>query len=111
MKLLQAGPALIGICWLAVPAASPKAADQPRAGAAVRELISQLGAKEFLTREQASAALEQQGDAALPALRQALAESRDLEIRVRAERLIAAIEQRHRPRYALQRILTHAQAS
>jgi hypothetical protein len=84
LNLLQAGLVLAGIGWLAAPAASPLAADQLHAGEPVRELIARLGAKDFCTRELASAALEQQGEATPPGLRQALAANPDLEIRVRA---------------------------
>lgn len=111
MNLFQAGLVLVAVGWLAASVASPQIAEQPRAGDAARELLARLGAKDFRTREQASAALEQQGDAALPVLRQALAENCDLEIRTRAERLIAVIEARNRSRHSLQRILTHVQQS
>jgi hypothetical protein len=56
----------------------------------IERLIHQLGAADFAEREAASAALEQVGAKALPALRQA-ATGRDLEVRRRAAWLVEKI--------------------
>jgi hypothetical protein len=55
-------------------------------------LIQQLGSKAFTEREAASKALEAEGERALDALRAAAIISHDLEIRVRARRLVTVIE-------------------
>ena len=57
-------------------------------------LIRQLGHAKFVQREAASKELEALGAAALPALRQAAAYSKDAETRRRAETLVAVISQR-----------------
>ncbi|MBL8796368.1 MAG: hypothetical protein JNM56_20890 [Planctomycetia bacterium] len=94
--------------WLLIAVSGFAAANQPTP---IADLIARLGAQEFRTREQASAALEQQGEAALPSLRRARAETADPEVRVRAERLIEVIEQRNRARHALQQIVRGLQQS
>lgn len=65
-----------------VHAASPRSAEQ---------LVEDLGSRSFATREDSTRQLRDLGDEALPALRQA-ADSRRLEVRLRAARLIEAIE-------------------
>jgi len=57
-------------------------------------LIADLGDEEFATREAATAALERLGEAALPALRQAVADSDDLEIRRRAGAIVEQMDYR-----------------
>jgi len=63
------------------------AADPP----SIEKLIEQLGSKSFPERERATKALRVRGPAALPALRKAL-ESKDEEVRKRAETLIPPLE-------------------
>jgi hypothetical protein len=58
----------------------------------VSQLIKQLGDDEFAKREAASHALAKVGEPALAALRKAAAASEDAEVRLRARRLIARIE-------------------
>jgi len=57
----------------------------------IDKLIEQLGSKSFPVRERATKALRERGVAALPAVRKAL-ESKDEEVRKRAEGLIPAME-------------------
>jgi len=59
----------------------------------IARLIDQLGDEEFDKRVAAGKALAKIGEPALPALRQAL-DSKDAEVRSRAERLLAAIARR-----------------
>jgi uncharacterized protein (TIGR03067 family) len=76
--------ALIGGC---VAAAPPARVDTKRIAALVR----QLGDEEFDRREEATRALNDVGEPALPALRLAVAKSDNLEIRRRARRLTEVI--------------------
>jgi hypothetical protein len=73
--------ALVGVAPLA-------AADPPPS---IERLIEQLGSPSFPTRERATKALRERGPEALPALRKAL-ESKDEEVRKRAEGLIPGLE-------------------
>ncbi|HEX3148280.1 MAG TPA: hypothetical protein VHR66_09350 [Gemmataceae bacterium] len=57
----------------------------------IDKLVEQLGSPSFPTRERATKQLKERGVAALPALRKAL-ESKDEEVRKRAETLIPAME-------------------
>ncbi|PHQ34562.1 hypothetical protein [Rhodopirellula bahusiensis] len=57
----------------------------------IAELIAQLGAPEFAVREQATAELRELANDALPALRTAVIEHDDLEVRLRAENVAAGI--------------------
>src|SRR5687767_7636108 len=57
----------------------------------VEKLVEQLGSSSFPARERATKALRERGPAALPALRKAL-ESKDEEVRKRAEALIPPLE-------------------
>jgi hypothetical protein len=59
----------------------------------VGDLIKELGDERFIKREKASKALEEIGEAALPGLRKAAA-SKNEEIRLRAQRLVANIEKK-----------------
>jgi WD40 repeat protein len=77
---------------LAAPNDPPRPAEQPLA-AEIARLIAQLGDDQFDKREEASKRLVEIGEPALPALRQAL-DSKDAEVRTRAERLLAAIARR-----------------
>jgi hypothetical protein len=61
-----------------------QAADAGRLG----RLLADLGSEEFPVREKAQAGLEELGDLAEPALRQALADKPALEVRRRMERLL-----------------------
>jgi WD40 repeat protein len=54
----------------------------------LRRLLADLGGEEFPVREKAQAGLEELGDLAEPALRQALADKPMLEVRRRVERLL-----------------------
>jgi hypothetical protein len=58
----------------------------------VAKLIRQLGADDFRSREQASAALEKLGGAVLPSLRKALQTPTELEVKRRLERAVRRIE-------------------
>jgi hypothetical protein len=55
-----------------------------------QKFIPRMGADDFATREKATAQLRAAGDKALPVLREA-AKSKDVEIRSRAEQLVAAL--------------------
>jgi hypothetical protein len=57
----------------------------------IEKLIEQMGSRSFQERERATKALKERGHIALPALRKAL-ESKDEEVRRRAESLIPAME-------------------
>src|SRR5262245_23854510 len=59
----------------------------------VRRLLADLDSPKYAVRQQASAAVEDLGQAVLPALRAHLAANPSLEVRRRLERLIALIEQ------------------
>src|SRR5687768_14601591 len=72
---------------LAVVAGSAYADDPP----SVEKLVEQLGSPSFAARERATKLLRDRGPAALPALRKA-AESKDEEVRKRAEALIPPLE-------------------
>jgi hypothetical protein len=84
-------PALLlglGLAGLALPL--PAAAPPSDPGATAR-LVAQLGSAEYAEREAATEALAAIGEVALPALRKAAA-SPDMEVRMRAGRLLAQIE-------------------
>src|SRR5262245_5993623 len=57
----------------------------------IDKLIQQLGSPKFSEREAASKALEAIGEPALDALREAAAKNKDIEIRRRAQRLVATV--------------------
>jgi WD40 repeat protein len=83
----------VGVLWLAGAAlllggVAPGAEDQGR----IDRLVRQLGNPRFEEREGASRALERIGEPALPALRQAVAESADAEVRRRARLLVRALD-------------------
>jgi hypothetical protein len=71
----------------------------------VDRLIAQLDSGRFEERRQAEIALERIGEAALPALQRALADRPNLELRRRAERLVAVIEKGVRIRALAARLL------
>lgn len=75
-----------------VPLTLP-AADRPADGEKIARLIDRLGSQPFAEREQASHALDELGQAALPALHKALSHE-DPEIRRRAQELIRRIDKR-----------------
>jgi RNA polymerase sigma factor (sigma-70 family) len=60
----------------------------------INELIKELGSARFKDREAASHKLDSLGLRALPALRKAIAEGNDLEVKRRAEQLLMKIENR-----------------
>src|SRR5438552_18593633 len=67
----------------------------------IARLIKQLGDDAFAKREAASRELDAIGEPALPALCKAAASSDDLEIRRRAERIVATIDDRLYPELRL----------
>jgi hypothetical protein len=71
----------------AAPAADAQAAK-------VKGLIDRLGAEDFREREQASRDLEAMGDAARPALEEAMKASASLEVRWRAEQILRRLDRR-----------------
>jgi hypothetical protein len=73
---------------LGLPIQPPLGADEPTP---TEKLVEQLGSSSFPARERATKALRERGPAALPALRKAL-ESKDEEVRKRAEALIPPLE-------------------
>jgi hypothetical protein len=75
--------ALLAALVLPAPAADPPTP--------VEKLVEQLGSPSFPTRERATKALRERGPAALPAVRKAM-ESKDEEVRKRAESLIPGLE-------------------
>ena len=90
-------------CLLALPLLLPLVAAAPPAGpsrAEVARLIEQLGDDDFDTREAATARLTLAGEPALDALHKALS-SDDLEVRYRARRIIAAVENKLYPELRL----------
>jgi hypothetical protein len=86
-------PALLAGAGFATLAGTPAPAAGTPGGSEIRRLIGQLGSGNFSEREDASAALDAAGEAALPGLR-AAAESEDAEVRRRAGELVQRIEQR-----------------
>jgi len=87
--LLKAFASALVIVLGSVAAADEKAPD-------VDQLIRQLGDEDFDVREAATAKLAEVGEAALPALKKAAAESRDVEVKRRAAALVARIEKEKR---------------
>jgi hypothetical protein len=63
--------------------------------AEIAQLVEQLGSTKFKEREAATRQLQKVGQAALPFLREAM-KSKDREVRVRAEQLVKAVEERVR---------------
>lgn len=90
----------LALASLACPllAQEPKPVEPPKADAAkdaelqeeIAELIEQLGATRYKTRERATLRLIEIGEAAKPALEQAL-KSEDVEVKARAKRALAAL--------------------
>jgi hypothetical protein len=60
----------------------------------VDDLIRKLGDDDFDVREQATRALEERGEAARAALTKAAKEAPDIEVRIRAKRILADLERR-----------------
>jgi hypothetical protein len=89
MGKLTGGLALVAAVTFALPAAPAGKANE---GDAAR-LVRQLGSRKYAEREAAARQLEALGEPALPALRRAVSEA-ELEVRRRAEVLVARIEQR-----------------
>lgn len=80
---------------LAVPFFNKKLSPVPNVTAKeLQALIEQLGAKQFRTREQATAKLKQLGGQVGPALRQALTAKPPLEMKRRIEKLLDALPPR-----------------
>ncbi len=78
---------------LLVAAANVFAAEPSKDLGQIKSLVGQLGSDNYDERQNATAALEQVGEPALPLLREAL-KNPDCEIRKRAERLVPRIETR-----------------
>ena len=87
LSLVTVAPAAMA----GAPDRSPSTRPAPVQDGRTRELIEQLGAEEFQTREKASDELARLGPAALPALRDAQKHS-DPEVRLRAEAIVRRIE-------------------
>jgi hypothetical protein len=83
------------VAGLLLPAANlfagPVVADGQKETDRLKTLVAQLGSPRFLERQEATRFLDQAGEPALPLLRTAMT-SPDLEVRTRAEALIARIE-------------------
>src|SRR5262245_49603505 len=79
---------LLSACALVLLAAAPPTSDE------VRRLIRQLGDNDFEIRERATAQLLQGGESELPALRRAMENDTDLEVRRRTRRIFDSIERR-----------------
>src|SRR2546421_7284061 len=71
--------------WLPIFAADPAPAETER-------LVRQLGSTSFRERQAATRALESSGESALPPLRRAAADSRDIEVRRRAGGVVQRVE-------------------
>jgi hypothetical protein len=88
---------LLVVCASGFAAAPPARVDDEWAVELIRHridrLIDQLGHEKFERREEASKSLSALGELALTALRKATAND-DLEIRVRARRLLSSLAQR-----------------
>src|SRR2546427_459259 len=67
-----------------------RAADEPT----IERLIEQLDARDFATRKEAMKKLEARGEDALPALKKLVESSADVDVRLRAGVVIAAIDRR-----------------
>ena len=74
-----------------IPLDDPSKAAAPDAKQ-LKKLIHDLGADEFSVREKATQALSEIGRPALPALREALQQSTDAEVRQRARRVMDSIQ-------------------
>ena len=74
-----------------VPLDDPAKAAAPDAKQ-LKKLINDLGADEFSVREKATQALSEMGRPALPALREALQQSTDAEVRQRARHIMNSIQ-------------------
>jgi WD40 repeat protein len=74
---------------LVLLAGSASAADEPT----IDKLIEQLDAADFATRKEAMKKLAARGEAALPALRKVVESGADVDVRLRAGVVIAAIDQ------------------
>src|SRR3954453_21052306 len=81
-------PRLAALTAIVALAGPLPAADPPTP---IEKLVEQLGSPSFPARERATKALRERGPEALPALRKAM-ESKDEEVRKRAEGLIPALE-------------------
>jgi regulation of enolase protein 1 (concanavalin A-like superfamily) len=75
-------------------AQAPEAKKSPADEKAIRALIMQLADEAYEKREAGQKRLAEIGEPALAALRKALGESRDAELRLRAQKVIEEIEQR-----------------
>jgi hypothetical protein len=84
--------AFLSACLLAPAAFAQDKPDAPAADeAAIRAFIKQLGDNEWKTREAAANKLKEIGEPALPLLKELL-ESKDLDLKSRAEELVKTIE-------------------
>src|SRR5437762_1138400 len=93
-------PSYVALLLLVLPFAFAAAPPAGPSAAEVGRLIEQLGSDEFHTREAATARLKLAGEPALDALHKAMT-SDDLEVRCRAGRIVATIEDRLYPELRL----------
>src|SRR5690349_13024428 len=91
--LSRSQPFVVVVTLGCLLSSTPAAVRAAPADDEVGRLIGQLGSEDYVPREAASRRLEDIGEPALPALRQALA-SPDPEVRRRAGDLVALIEHR-----------------
>jgi hypothetical protein len=94
---------LLSVLWLALlSAASAQDTQPPQAKPEdIARLIKQLDADDFDRREQATEALIKLGEQIEETLKKAAAESKSIEVKQRAERVLAAIERERLQRNAL----------
>jgi hypothetical protein len=101
---------VIAAAGAASGASEPPSSDPaPLSPERLQKLIGQLGDSKFKVREQAAQELSRLGRLALPALKEAAADNKDVEIRKRAKALAEAIQARDRPRAGLLSLLSRLQ--
>jgi hypothetical protein len=100
---------LLCVIGAAVASEPPSRDPAPVSAERLQQLIAQLGDPKFKVREQAAAELSRLGRPALRALKEAAANSKDLEVRKRAKAVAEAIQAQDRPRDGLMRILSRLQ--
>jgi WD40 repeat protein len=93
---MRFAPHYLAPCLFCLVAGLPAPAAADEEARAIDKLIRQLGSDDFDLREEASDKLAKVGEAALPALKAAAKEHRDVEIRRRAALLVERIEKEHR---------------
>jgi hypothetical protein len=93
-NIVAAAAGLAATAALVLTLSRVPAKDEPARAGEIQRLIAQLGSGNYKEREAAGKRLEALGEPAWVALRQTAAATRDLEIRLRAERLAHIIAQR-----------------